>query len=173
MYAPLFCKLVRNSKHMNRSFEWSMIWKKINHSALKVINFLKFLYTYFSVFIVYLDDLFMLIYHNNPPKTLVHLHWLPVIFHEQFRVKVMTYKALHDLGPWYLLEHLSPKNPATRFTHTSQSTMLKVATLREAKQVTTWNRTFSVVAPLLWNKFPSKVHQSPSCLLYTSPSPRD
>ncbi|XP_061471923.1 uncharacterized protein LOC133379865 [Rhineura floridana] len=38
---------------------------------------------------------------------LAHLHWLPVYFRAQFKVLVLTYKALHSLGPQYLMECLT------------------------------------------------------------------
>lgn len=28
-----------------------------------------------------------------------YLHWLPRYFHAQFKVMVLTYEAMHDLGP--------------------------------------------------------------------------
>ena len=35
------------------------------------------------------------------------LHWLPTRFRAQFKVLVLTYKALYGLGPQYLTERLS------------------------------------------------------------------
>ena len=42
--------------------------------------------------------------HIRPILTL--LHWLPIRFRAQFKVLVLTYKALHGLGPQYLMEPL-------------------------------------------------------------------
>ena len=36
------------------------------------------------------------------------LHWLPVRFQAQFKVLVLTFKALNGLGPVYLNERLHP-----------------------------------------------------------------
>ncbi|KAF7248581.1 hypothetical protein EYD10_05414 [Varanus komodoensis] len=36
------------------------------------------------------------------------LHWLPIEVRAQFKVLVMTYKALNGLGPAYLKERLRP-----------------------------------------------------------------
>ena len=36
------------------------------------------------------------------------LHWLPVRFRAQFKVLVLTFKALNSLGPAYLKERLHP-----------------------------------------------------------------
>ncbi|KAF7252554.1 Septin-10, partial [Varanus komodoensis] len=44
--------------------------------------------------------------HITP--VLRQLHWLPIEVWAQFKVLVMTYKALNGLGPGYLKEHLRP-----------------------------------------------------------------
>ena len=43
--------------------------------------------------------------HIKP--NVARLHWLPICFRAQFKVLVLTYKALHGLGPQYLTEHFS------------------------------------------------------------------
>uniref|UniRef100_A0A803SZI2 ribonuclease H n=1 Tax=Anolis carolinensis TaxID=28377 RepID=A0A803SZI2_ANOCA len=40
------------------------------------------------------------------------LHWLPLTFQAQFKVQVLTYKALNGLGPAYLRDRISPYEPA-------------------------------------------------------------
>ncbi|KAF7234592.1 Vomeronasal type-2 receptor 26 [Varanus komodoensis] len=48
--------------------------------------------------------------HITP--VLRQLHWLPLEVRAQFKVLVITYKALNGLGPGYLKEHLSPYMPS-------------------------------------------------------------
>ncbi|KAF7253194.1 von Willebrand factor A domain-containing protein 3B [Varanus komodoensis] len=48
--------------------------------------------------------------HMTP--VLHQLHWLPIEVWAQFKVLVMTYKALNGLRPGYLKEHLRPYMPA-------------------------------------------------------------
>uniref|UniRef100_A0A803TEJ9 Reverse transcriptase domain-containing protein n=1 Tax=Anolis carolinensis TaxID=28377 RepID=A0A803TEJ9_ANOCA len=43
------------------------------------------------------------------------LHWLPFTFRTQFKVQVITYKALNGLGPTYLRDRISPTNPHVLF----------------------------------------------------------
>ncbi|KAF7235274.1 hypothetical protein EYD10_17889 [Varanus komodoensis] len=43
---------------------------------------------------------------------LYQFHWLPIKVRAQFRVLVITYKALNGLGPGYLKEHLWPYLPS-------------------------------------------------------------
>ncbi|KAF7240874.1 putative RNA-directed DNA polymerase from transposon BS [Varanus komodoensis] len=47
--------------------------------------------------------------HMTP--VLRQLHWLPIEVRAQFKVLVITYKALNGLGPGYLKEHLRPYMP--------------------------------------------------------------
>ena len=47
--------------------------------------------------------------HIRP--VLACLHWLPICFRAQFKALVLTYKALHSLGPQYLTKRLSRHEP--------------------------------------------------------------
>ncbi|KAF7247270.1 Netrin receptor UNC5B [Varanus komodoensis] len=49
--------------------------------------------------------------HMTP--VLRQLHWLPIEVRAQFKVLVMTYKALNGLGPGYLKERLHPYLPTS------------------------------------------------------------
>ena len=40
------------------------------------------------------------------------LHWLPIRYRARFKVLVLVYKALSNLGPGYLRERLLPYRPA-------------------------------------------------------------
>uniref|UniRef100_A0A670J4S4 Reverse transcriptase domain-containing protein n=1 Tax=Podarcis muralis TaxID=64176 RepID=A0A670J4S4_PODMU len=84
------------------------------------------------------------------------LHWLPVRFRAQFKVLVLTFKALNGLGPVYLKERLHPHHSA-RTLRSSAEGLLAVPSLREAKLQGTRQRAFSVVAPALWNALPADV----------------
>ena len=69
--------------------------------------------------------------HQHISPALAALHWLPVCFCIDFKVLMMTYKALNDLGPQYLAECLLPPR-STRITHSSQQGRLRGLTPREA-----------------------------------------
>ena len=53
------------------------------------------------------------------------LNWLPMMSWIKFKVLVITYKALHSLGPHYFLEHLYSIT-STCVTKYSQAMMLLV-----------------------------------------------
>nr|GFC43941.1 hypothetical protein [Tanacetum cinerariifolium] len=58
------------------------------------------------------------------------LHWLPVRFRAQFKVLVLTFKALNGSGPGYLRDRLLPYNP-TRTLRSSGGALLTVPPLTE------------------------------------------
>ncbi|KAF7237138.1 Protoheme IX farnesyltransferase [Varanus komodoensis] len=52
---------------------------------------------------------------------LYQLHWLPIKVWAQFKVLVITYKALNGLGPGYLKEHLHPYLPSRPLRSAAQA----------------------------------------------------
>ena len=56
--------------------------------------------------------------HFSP--TLAALHWLPIRFCIDFKVLMLTYKALNGLGPRYLAERLLPPS-SIQVTRSSQA----------------------------------------------------
>ena len=75
-----------------------------------------------------------------------------------YKVLLLTYKTLHDLGPSYLEELLMPHNP-TRQLRSSGKDLLKVA---KSRLVHYGDKSFSVCAPSLWNDLPSSLRSSTS-----------
>ena len=53
--------------------------------------------------------------HQHISPTLAALHWLPVRSRVDFKVLMITYKALNSLGPQYLADRLLPPR-STRIT---------------------------------------------------------
>ena len=98
-------------------------------------------------------------YHISP--ILATLHWLPIWFHIDFKVLMLTYKALNGLGPRYLVERLLPPS-STCVTRASQEVRLRSLMPREARKEKTRNRAFLAVAPRLWNNLPPNIRAAPS-----------
>ena len=71
--------------------------------------------------------------HQHISPVLAKLHWLPICFHIDFKVLMLTYKALNGLGPRYLVECLLPPR-STWITRTSQEVRLRNLTLKEAQR---------------------------------------
>ncbi|KAF7237899.1 Proteasomal ATPase-associated factor 1 [Varanus komodoensis] len=51
-------------------------------------------------------------HYSHITPVLFQLHWLPIKVRAQFKVLVITYKALNSLGPGYLKERLHPYLPS-------------------------------------------------------------
>ena len=97
-------------------------------------------------------------YHIS--ATLDALHWLPVRFCVDFKVLMLTYKALNGLGHRYLAERLLlPKS--TPITQLSQEVRLRSLMPREVQREKTRNQAFSEVAPCLWNNLPPEMPVAP------------
>uniref|UniRef100_A0A670J261 Reverse transcriptase domain-containing protein n=1 Tax=Podarcis muralis TaxID=64176 RepID=A0A670J261_PODMU len=69
------------------------------------------------------------------------LHWLPVRFRAQFKVLVLTFKALNGLGPVYLKERLHPHRSA-RTLRSNAEGLLVLPSLREVRLQGTRQRAF-------------------------------
>ncbi|XP_061489769.1 uncharacterized protein LOC133387924 [Rhineura floridana] len=97
--------------------------------------------------------------HITP--VLKDLHWLPVVYRAQFKVLVLTFKALYGVGPVYLKERLQ-HHQICRLTRSASQDFLSVPPVKTARLVRTRERTFSVVAPTLWNSLPYDLRHAPS-----------
>ncbi|KAF7241901.1 putative RNA-directed DNA polymerase from transposon BS [Varanus komodoensis] len=63
------------------------------------------------------------------------LHWLPIEARAQFKVLIMTYKALNGLGPGYLNERLCPYMPDRPLRSAGES-LLREPSMKEIRRVT-------------------------------------
>ncbi|XP_061484291.1 cilia- and flagella-associated protein 95 isoform X2 [Rhineura floridana] len=97
--------------------------------------------------------------HITP--VLEDLHWLPVVYRAQFKVLVLTFKALYGFGPVYLKERLQ-HHQICRPTRSASQDLLSVPPVKTARLVRTRERAFSIVAPTLWNSLPYDLRRAPS-----------
>ncbi len=81
---------------------------------------------------------------------LFNLHWLPVSIRVQYKIILLTFKALKGLAPSYLSELLSSYIPS-RSLRSSSSELLCVPRFHLSSM---GGRSFSVTAPKLWNSLP-------------------
>ncbi len=92
------------------------------------------------------------------------LHWLPIKFRISYKILLLAYKALNDLAPAYLTNLLSCYNP-TRSLRSHNSGLLVVPRIAKS---TKGGRTFSYLAPKLWNSLPDNVRGSDTLSLFKS-----
>ena len=75
------------------------------------------------------------------------LHWLPVKFRIEYKVLLITFKALNGLAPAYLADLLHRYKPSRTLRSTTENRLY----IPKARLVSYGDRTFSVAAPRLWN----------------------
>uniref|UniRef100_A0A671W446 Reverse transcriptase domain-containing protein n=1 Tax=Sparus aurata TaxID=8175 RepID=A0A671W446_SPAAU len=91
------------------------------------------------------------IHHITP--VLQQLHWLPVKSRIDFKILLLTFKAIHNLAPPYLSNLLHIATPS-RTLRSSSSILL---TVPPARLTTMGSRAFSRSAPRLWNSLPPEI----------------
>uniref|UniRef100_A0AAR2K8P7 Reverse transcriptase domain-containing protein n=1 Tax=Pygocentrus nattereri TaxID=42514 RepID=A0AAR2K8P7_PYGNA len=98
--------------------------------------------------------------HISP--VLSSLHWLPIKFRIDYKILLLTYKALHGLAPEYLqdlISHYEPSRPLR-----SQSAGLLI--VPKIQKVSAGGRAFSYKAPKLWNDLPETVRDSDTVSIF-------
>ena len=87
------------------------------------------------------------------PLYIKALHWLPVNYRIDFKITLLTYKALHDLALWHTGNILQIYHPR-RTLKSAGSNLLLISRVR----VTMFGRrSFHYGAPTLWNQLPGKL----------------
>ena len=84
---------------------------------------------------------------------LKRLHWLPIRARIQFKILLITYKALNNLAPKYIADLLQPVS----HTRSLRSTTNQDLHVPRSNSVTYGDRSFSIAAPQLWNKLPDSL----------------
>ncbi len=100
--------------------------------------------------------------HISP--VLSTLHWLPIKHRIDFKILLITYKALNGLAPHYLSElllHYSPSHPLR-----SQNSGHLIIARKSISNV--GGRYFSYLAPKLWNNLPNTVQDADTLCQFKS-----
>ena len=86
--------------------------------------------------------------HITP--ALRQLHWLPVVKRIQFKILLLTFKAIHGLSPPYINELITVKPKSTYGLRSNISTLLLPPTQKMLP--TLGARSFAAAVLVLWNK---------------------
>jgi len=86
------------------------------------------------------------------------LHWLPVLQRITFKILLLVYKAVNNIGPKYLCDLIKPYVPTRRLRSASQG----LVHVPSVNSNLIKNSAFSVVGPQLFNSLPLHVRLSPS-----------
>ena len=91
------------------------------------------------------------------------LHFLPVKERIDYKLALLTYKALNDQAPGYLKDLLSTRRKTAK--HLRRDVDETLLQLKHPKYQST-NGAFSVAAPAVWNDLPRRLRESPSVDLF-------
>ena len=94
---------------------------------------------------------------------LLELHWLPVVYRIKFKVLLQVYKALNGEAPQYVADMLIKR---TQRGTRSTSVTGPILTVPVTKLATYGDRSFSAVAPRLWNDLPLDIRESRTTLVF-------
>ncbi len=100
--------------------------------------------------------------HISP--VLSTLHWLPIKHRIDFKILLIIYKALNGLAPRYLSGLLSHYSPP-RLLCSQNSGHLIIPIISKS---TACSRSFSYLAPKLWNNLPSTVREADTLCQFKS-----
>ncbi len=93
--------------------------------------------------------------HMTP--VLSQLHWLPVQSSIDSKVLILTYKAVHGLAPEYICNLVTVSTPSRSLRSACSLTLYQP----RCKLKTMGGRSFSCIAPRLWNSLPP-IRNAPS-----------
>ncbi|KAL3063590.1 hypothetical protein OYC64_000009 [Pagothenia borchgrevinki] len=102
-------------------------------------------------------------WHHITP-VLKDLHWLPISHRINYKILVLTYKALHHLAPPYLTNLLTPYQPPWSL----RSTAAGLLSIPTSTLCSFGDRAFSVAAPRLWNALPQDLRDYESLTVFQS-----
>lgn len=100
--------------------------------------------------------------HITP--VLASLHWLPIQARADFKVLLLTFKALNGLAPLYLSQLLTPYTPSRPL----RSLGLNLLVIPPINKKSAGGRAFSYRAPLLWNALPQNIRSTSSITIFKS-----
>lgn len=87
---------------------------------------------------------------------LCDLHWLPIRYRINFKIILLTFKAIHGLAPKYISDLVVIKS-STHNLRSADSLLLSVPHIKTKK--TLGDRAFTIAAPKLWNSLPVELRQ--------------
>ena len=100
--------------------------------------------------------------HISP--ILFELHWLPIKYRINFKILLITYKALHGLAPNYITELLNVKPLSRNNLRSDGELFLQRPTIKSS--ATLGDCSFALAARMLWNELPTEIRHANSILTF-------
>ena len=91
--------------------------------------------------------------HITP--VLSQFHWLPIKYRIEFKILLLTFKAIHGMAPNYICKLISRRKSTGYSLRSSEKVMLEVPSGKILP--TLGGRAFCYAAPKLWNNLPSEI----------------
>ena len=96
--------------------------------------------------------------YDHITPILASLHWLPINFRIDFKILLLTFKAISGLAPPYIHDLLKPYVPHRSLRSSDQGLLV----IPRTKRLTKGNRAFAFRAPTLWNALPLEIRLAES-----------
>ena len=93
--------------------------------------------------------------HITP--VLLALHWLPVKFRICYKIAVISFKAIYNLGPAYLSNLINIKRCSRYSLRSNVGVILQDPTAQF--KCTLRDRSFTAAAPKIWNSLPDYIRK--------------
>ena len=93
--------------------------------------------------------------HDNITPHLKALHWLPIHLRIEYKIILLTFKALNGLAPQYIRDLLIVRESSSYNLRNNSKNLLVIPRTRTTSY---GDRAFYHAAPALWNSLPSELH---------------
>ena len=100
--------------------------------------------------------------HIKP--VLYNLHWLPVNYRIQFKILMITFKAIHGMAPSYLSNLICIRSSSRYSLRNNDTIFLECP--KGVMRTTLGVRSFHASAPALWNSLPAHIRTIDSLALF-------
>ena len=104
--------------------------------------------------------------YDHITPVLKELHWLPVRYRIQFKILLLTFKALNGMAPAYISDLINVRKH-TRYSLRSYIGTILLHPAGKMKK-SFGDRSFSVAAPTLWSTLPVSLRNTDSILTFKS-----
>lgn len=111
----------------------------------------------YSVFRTLQRDLCYTPRHCHISPVLRALHWLPVRFRIQYKIVLITFKAIHNLALAYPRDLIKVKQKLRNNLRSNTGTVLQDPSAK-LKHILA-NRSFTAAAPKTWNNLPNYIRK--------------
>ena len=96
------------------------------------------------------------------------LHWLPIKYRIEFKILLLTHKAIHGAAPGYIKDMISLRNPSRVYNLRSNNDMFLLQLPPFKSSSTLGDASFTCAAPKLWNSLPVNIRKATNIVNFKS-----